>query len=136
MKNADGRLDKIVHGGYCTAIAHRHLFIQVLAEKTESRCQFKCSITVNSGKAVWKREELPNNSVTKQKVEEKDHYFLAFIWALGLKAPPSREGPVFYYSMVGREEKMSGYSPCPGYFQAATDGGQLLCSDPPSGVIT
>lgn len=128
MKNADGHLDKIVHGGYCTAIAHRHLFIQVLAEKTESRCQFKCSITVNSGKAVRKREELSNNSITKQKVEEKDHYFLAFIWALDLKSSTLERGPclLLFYGWEGR--KMSGYSPCPGYFQAATDGGQLLCS--------
>lgn len=47
MKNANESPDKIVMGSYWTAIAHWHLFIQVLVEKTESRCQLKCSIIVN-----------------------------------------------------------------------------------------
>lgn len=47
MKNANNRPDKIVQGAYWSSIAHWHLFIQLLVEKTDSRCQFKCSVMVN-----------------------------------------------------------------------------------------
>lgn len=84
MKNANDSPDKIVQEVYRAAIAHWHLFIQLLAEKAESRCQFKCSIIVNfiSGSAEKTRI---SKATVKLKIKSKtNHHFLVSIWALCL----------------------------------------------------